>query len=107
MNKIVASIIFLVFIICLFSIKGFAIKINDYGLNFGGQEQFSGYIDYNFFSKLSTCTPYTTPTVMSAPLGVSNGYYKSQIIGLQEGKCIVKNFSNIDSSWKVTTIADG
>lgn len=100
MNATLKCIIFMGCTICLLSIKCFAPKINDYGLYFGSQEHFIGYIDYNFFRNLSTCTPYTTPIVINAPLIVPNGYYKSQIIGLQENKCIVKNFSK-NSSWEL------
>jgi len=93
-------IIILLCLICLLLlVKCFAFKVNDYGAYFGG-EGFIGYIDYKFFSKLSTCTPYTTPVVISAPLGIPNGSYKTQIVGLQADKCVVRDLSK-DSDWKL------
>lgn len=92
-------IIMLLFIICLSAPKCFAVKVNDYGAYFGS-EGFIGYIDYNFFSNLSTCTPYTTPVVVNAPLGIPNGSYKTQIVGLQANKCVVRDLSKA-SSWEL------
>lgn len=97
---------FFVLLFCLISLSSlscFADKINNYGLFFGSQNKFNGFIDYKFFSNLSTCTPYTTPVVINAPLGIPNGYYKSQITGLNGDKCVVKNFDKLNSKWVLTT----
>lgn len=102
MDKSFKFIILMLCMICLSSAKCFAVKLNDYGLNFGSQDHFAGYIDYNFFNNLSTCTTYTTPVVINAPLGVSNGSYKSQIIGLNGNKCVVQNLSKDSAGWKPT-----
>ncbi len=102
MGKYFKFIIFILCIICLSSAKCFAVKVNDYGLYFGSQDQFAGHINYNFFTNLSTCTTYTTPVVINAPLGVPNGSYKSKIIGLNGNKCVVQNLSKDKGGWKPT-----
>ena len=73
-------------------------------LYFENQESFVGYMNYKFFEKLSTCHSYTTPIIVNAPLFIPIGYYKTQIVGVSNNKCIVRNYRK-DSpsvSWKLS-----
>ena len=73
-------------------------------LYFGSQTQFARNIDYKFFENLSTCHPYATPTNISAPLGFPTGYSKTQIVGVSNNKCVVRNYKKDASSatWKLS-----
>ena len=73
-------------------------------LYFENQESFVGYMNYKFFKNLSTCHSYTTPIIVNAPLFIPIGYYKTQIVGVSNNKCIVRNYRK-DSpsvSWKLS-----
>lgn len=73
-------------------------------LYFDQQKNFDGYVDYKFFKNLSTCHSYTTPIIVNAPLFIPIGYYKTQIVGVSNNKCIVRNYRK-DSpsvSWKLS-----
>lgn len=71
-------------------------------LYFGSQAQFSRNVDYKFFENLSACRSYTTPTNINAPLGFPTGYYKTQIVGVANNKCVVRNYKKDKASeaWK-------
>ena len=73
-------------------------------LYFGSQTQFARNIDYKFFENLSTCHPYATPTNISAPLWFPTGYSKTQIVGVSNNKCVVRNYKKDASSatWKLS-----
>ena len=73
-------------------------------LYFGSQTQFSRNVDYKFFENLSTCHPYETPTNITAPLGFPTGYYKTQIAGVSNNKCVVRNYRKTKASktWKLS-----
>lgn len=73
-------------------------------LYFGSQTQFSRNVDYKFFENLSVCRPYTTPTNINAPLGFPTGYHKTQIVGVSNNKCTVRNYRKDKASeaWKLS-----
>lgn len=73
-------------------------------LYFGSQARFSRNVDYKFFENLSTCRPYTTPIHIAAPLGFPTGYYKTQIVGVSNNKCAVRNYSKdrVTEAWKLS-----
>lgn len=73
-------------------------------LYFGSQTQFSRNVDYKFFENLSTCHPYATPTNINAPLGFPTGYYKTQIAGVSNNKCVIRNYrkNKTSEAWKLS-----
>lgn len=107
MNKIkfilIMATILVVFGIC----ECFAEKeIHGSGLYFGSQEHFAGYMDYNFFYNLSRCTPYTTPiSVTGDGIFAAIHKFKTQIVGLNTGNCIVKEWKFDNNKWQSTEYA--
>ena len=73
-------------------------------LYFDQQKNFDGYVNYKFFKNLSTCHPYATPTNINAPLGFPTGYYKTQIAGVSNNKCVVRNYrkNKASETWKLS-----
>ena len=73
-------------------------------LYFGSQTQFSRNVDYKFFENLSTCHPYVTLTDINAPLGFPTGYYKTQIAGVSNNKCVIRNYrkNKTSEAWKLS-----
>lgn len=96
-SKILISLIISIFVF-LFAFFIFFIAKNmicipiSQNLHFENQEKFDGYVDYKFFENLSTCHSYTTPTIVNAPLFIPIAYYKTQIVGISNNKCIVRNY---------------
>lgn len=93
--------IFMLFIVIVASSISYALAETLY---FGSQEQFSRNVDYKFFENLSVCHPYTTPTDINAPLGFPTGYYKTQIVGVSNNKCVIRNYrkNKASDAWKLS-----
>lgn len=86
---ITIPVLFIIFLIINLTIINIPISQNLY---FDQQEDFVGYVDYKFFKNLSTCHPYTTPIIVNAPLFIPIDYYKTQIAGVSNNKCVVRNY---------------
>ena len=93
--------IFMLFIVIVASSISYALAETLY---FGSQTQFSRNVDYKFFENLSVCHPYATPTNINAPLGFPTGYYKTQIAGVSNNKCVVRNYrkNKTSDTWKLS-----
>ena len=86
---ITIPVLFIIFLIINLTIINIPISQNLY---FDQQEHFVGYVDYKFFKNLSTCHPHTTPIIVNAPLFIPIDYYKTQIAGVSNNKCVVRNY---------------
>ncbi len=105
-QKILLSVLVFIPVLFIFLIIKNLVTIIPISQNlyFDQQEHFVGYVDYKFFKNLSTCHPHTTPIIVNAPLFIPMGYYKTQIVGVSNNKCIVRNYRK-DSpsvSWKLS-----
>lgn len=105
-QKILLSVLVFIPVLFIFLIIKNLVTIIPISQNlyFGSQESFVGYVNYKFFKKLSTCHPYTTPIIVNAPLFIPVDYYKTQIVGTSNNKCIVRNYRKDSTSvvWKLS-----
>ena len=98
---ITIPVLFIIFLIINLTIINIPISQNLY---FDQQEHFVGYVDYKFFKNLSTCHPHTTPIIVNAPLFIPIDYYKTQIAGVSNNKCVVRNYRKdaYSAIWKLS-----
>lgn len=98
---ITIPVLFFIFLIINLTIINIPISQNLY---FDQQEDFVGYVDYKFFKNLSTCHPHTTPIIVNAPLFIPIDYYKTQIAGVSNNKCVVRNYRKdaYSAIWKLS-----